>query len=161
MKSESLTHIDKNGLAGIVDVSEKSPTLRSACARAEVFLGPKIMKLISNGELTSAKGPVFQTSIIAGTMAAKRTGDLIPLCHPIGLDDCQIKIEVSNENSIVILCWVKVTGRTGVEMEALTGATIAALTVYDMCKAMSHDIEISNVFLLSKTGGRNNYERAR
>lgn len=161
MKSDSLTHIDAKGVARIVDVSEKSITLRTACARAKVQLGAQILKSVTDGELKSAKGPVFQTAIIAGTMAAKRTGDLIPLCHPIGLDDCQINIEVLDLNSIQIECRVKVSGRTGVEMEALTGATVAALTVYDMCKAMSHDIEICNVYLCSKTGGRNNYERAR
>jgi cyclic pyranopterin phosphate synthase len=105
------------------------------------------------------KGPVFDTAIIAGVQAAKRTHELIPFCHPLGLENCQLQIEHRRAAEIVVRCEVSVHHRTGVEMEALTGATVAALTIYDMCKALSHDIEIAAVRLLEKSGGRRRFTR--
>ena len=142
----------------MVDVSAKQATRRTARAQAIVAPGKEIIDQITNNELITRKGPVFQTAIIAGVMGAKQTASLIPLCHPIGLDDCQIKIHVENER-IVIDSEAVVTARTGVEMEALTAATVAALTVYDMCKALSHDIRIEEIKLIEKTGGKSDYKR--
>ena len=115
------------------------------------------MQHFNNDEILTKKGPVFQTAIIAGTMAAKKTSELIPFCHPIGLENCRININVNDADEIVIECITTVTSKTGVEMEALTGATVAALTVYDMCKALSHDIVIRETRLISKTGGKSDY----
>lgn len=154
----TLSHIASDGMARIVDVSLKPVTLRTACARARVTLGAEILSLLSNGDLQTQKGPVFQTAILAGTMAAKKTGDLIPLCHPLGLEDCQLTIKAISADSVEVQCTTRVHGKTGVEMEALTGASVAALTIYDMCKAMSHAIVITETRLLSKNGGKNTYE---
>ena len=114
---------------------------------------------MENDELHTKKGPVFQTAILAGVMGAKRTSDLIPLCHPLGLEDCQIQIKTISATRLEIRCTAKLHGKTGVEMEALTGASIAALTIYDMCKAFSHDIVISDISLVSKTGGKRDFDR--
>lgn len=141
----------------MVNVSEKSVTKRTARAQAVVHAGPEIAKLISNDELITKKGPVFQTAILAGVMAAKKTSDLIPLCHPLGLEDCQVQIEQKGDK-IFIETIATVSGKTGVEMEALTAAAVAALTVYDMCKALSHSITISEIKLLEKTGGKNDFK---
>ncbi len=136
----------------MVNVGEKPVTHRTATAQCRVVLNETIMALLTGDELHTKKGPVFQTAIIAGIMAAKKTGDLIPLCHPLGLEDCKIDMTVEGLE-VVITCKASLHGKTGVEMEALTGATIAALTIYDMCKALSHDIVIKEVRLLEKTGG--------
>lgn len=154
-----LSHINENNLPEMVDVSSKKITLRTAQASATVFLPDEIFSLIKNNDLQSKKGPVFQTAIIAGTMATKNTSNLIPFCHPICLEDCKITIEVSAKNLVIINCTTKVESKTGVEMEALTGASVAALTIYDMCKAMSHDIKIQEIQLVSKTGGKKNFQR--
>jgi len=143
----------------MVDVGHKPATSRSATARCTVQLSSTVLQQLQDGELNSAKGPVFQTAIIAGVLGAKKTGDLIPLCHPIGLDNCEVDIRVSGEGSIQIDCTASVFARTGVEMEALTGATVAALTVYDMCKALSHDIIIRETKLMKKTGGKKDFIR--
>lgn len=144
----------------MVDVSQKQVSLRVATARCMVYLGKEILQSLTQGEeIHTKKGPVFQTAIIAGTMAAKKTSDLIPLCHPLGLEDCQVGITIVNEQEISITCTTTITGKTGVEMEALTGASVAALTVYDMCKAFSHDIVIKNLTLIEKTGGKNDFKR--
>lgn len=142
----------------MVDVSQKRATLRTASAQAIVRVGPEIIKQITNNELITRKGPVFQTAIIAGVMGAKKTADLIPFCHPLGLEDCQVRIS-SNQDSIIISTLAKLEGKTGVEMEALTAASVAALTVYDMCKALSHDIVIEQVQLMEKTGGKKDFKR--
>lgn len=152
-----LSHIDENNQPRMVDVGEKSPTRRSACARAIVALPDAVRDALHDGDIQSKKGPVFQTAIIAGTMAAKKTSDLIPFCHPIGLDNCRITIEPNDRQELVIECQTSVTHKTGVEMEALTGATVAALTVYDMCKALTHDIVIKEVRLVEKRGGKSDY----
>lgn len=152
-----LSHIDKSNQPTMVDVSGKSPTDREAHARTIVEFPPDVASRFSGGDIETAKGPVFQTAIVAGVMAAKRTHELIPFCHPLGLSNCKITIELDAEQRAVIDCLCKVHHRTGVEMEALTGASIAALTVYDMCKALSHDIVISETRLVSKTGGKSDY----
>lgn len=143
----------------MVDVSGKQPTQRLARARSIVVLPDAVMDRLQGDELHTAKGPVFQTAVIAGTMAAKKTGELIPLCHPIGLDDCQIQIKINEAREVVIECTARVHAQTGVEMEALTGASVAALTVYDMCKAFSQDIEIRSTQLIEKRGGKSDFSR--
>ena len=144
----------------MVDTSQKQATRRQATARSIVVLpGEVLAQLTIGNELRSAKGSVFQTAILAGIMAAKKTGDLIPLCHPLGLHDCQINIHIDENQYVVIDCTATVTARTGVEMEALVGASIAALTVYDMCKALSHDIIIKETRLMTKTGGKRDFQR--
>lgn len=157
-KSGSLSHVDPKGKPQMVDVSNKDVTRRTAWARSTVLLEDDIMKRLVDGELVTSKGPVFNTAIIAGTMAAKNTASLIPFCHPLNIDD--IKIEVTTrEDAAIIDCKVGVDGKTGVEMEAITGASIAAVTVYDMCKALSHDIIISETLLMEKTGGKSDFRR--
>jgi cyclic pyranopterin phosphate synthase len=152
------SHLDDANQPTMVDVSGKAVTQRAAHARARVWLPDEIRRNLAGGELHGPKGPVFQAAIIAGTMAAKRTHELIPFCHPLGLDSCTITIAVDDSGHAVIDCVTKVQHRTGVEMEALTGATIAALTVYDMCKALSHGMVIRDVQLISKTGGKSDYQ---
>jgi cyclic pyranopterin phosphate synthase len=158
MKQEKLTHIDSSGNPQMVDVSQKALTRRMARARALVRPGPSILEMIRDNELMTKKGPVFQTAIIAGVTGAKKTSELIPLCHPLGLEDCRISIRVDGD-AIVIDATAVVTAKTGVEMEALTAAATAALTIYDMCKAMSHDIVISEIKLMEKTGGKSDFKR--
>ena len=143
----------------MVNVSEKAVTKRSAKAQAIVKVGPEIISLIQADELISKKGPVFQTAILAGIMGAKKTSDLIPLCHPLGLEDCQVNIRIE-EDQIVITSLATLSAKTGVEMEALTAVTVAALTIYDMCKAMSHEIVIQDIRLLEKTGGKKDFKRS-
>lgn len=155
-----LTHIDKQGNPSMVDVGEKPVTHRTATARSIVVLPDEVLQILVNGDFMSKKGPVFQTAVIAGIMAAKKTGDLIPLCHPLGMDNCDITIQVNGQQEIVIDCTASVTAKTGIEMEALVGASIAALTIYDMCKAMSHDIVIKETKLIAKTGGKRDFKRA-
>jgi cyclic pyranopterin phosphate synthase len=154
---KNLTHLDQRGNPSMVDVGHKQATYRVAKARSIVVVTDEILKKLQGNELQMAKGPVFQTAIIAGVMAAKRTGELIPLCHPLGLENCQIDISVNKNNEIEIICTASLTGKTGIEMEALTGASIAALTIYDMCKAMSHDIVIKETRLIEKKGGKSDF----
>jgi len=158
MSDNKLTHIDGDGNPTMVDVSHKKETLRKATAKSEVFVNDEILSLLKNGDINTKKGPVFHTSIIAGVMAAKRTSELIPFCHQLNLTNCEIHIEIVNK-IIEISCTSSTIGKTGVEMEALTGASVAALTVYDMCKALSHEIIISNTRLLLKTGGKSDYQK--
>lgn len=159
MTKKQFTHIDRGGNPAMVDVSSKRVTLRTAQAQAIVHVGKEILDQIQNNELITKKGPVFQTAIIAGVMGAKKTAELIPFCHPIGLEDCQVKISVQR-GRIIIDTTTKLTAKTGVEMEALTAASVAALTVYDMCKALSHNIIIEEVKLMKKTGGKKDFKRA-
>ncbi len=154
-----LSHVDKAGNPTMVDVSGKKVTKRTARAQATVYLGEKIVAEIRNNELITKKGPVFQTAIIAGVMGAKRTSELIPFCHPLALEDCQIKMEVLGER-LIIQSTAALTAKTGVEMEALTAVSVAALTVYDMCKALSHDMVIEEIKLLEKTGGKKDFKRS-
>ena len=153
-----LSHIDSQNRPTMVDVSAKTATERTAHARARVNLPPDVAARVAGGEIETKKGPVFATAIIAGVMAAKKTHELIPFCHPLGLEDCKLAIEMDGDD-VVIDCRCKVTHKTGVEMEALTGASVAALTVYDMLKAMSHDIVIGDTRLMSKTGGKQDFRR--
>jgi len=153
-----LSHIDEHNRPAMVDVSGKAVTLREAHARSEVLLPPAVLAALEGDEISTKKGPVFATAIIAGVMAAKKTHELIPFCHPLGLDDCRITIEVEGDRAIID-CRCKVTHKTGVEMEALTGASVAALTVYDMCKALSHDIVINTTRLIAKSGGKKDFRR--
>lgn len=158
--SRMFSHIDKNNQPTMVDVADKAVTERQAHATARVFLPPAVRDAVSEGDgaadIQTKKGPVFQTAIIAGTMAAKRTHELIPFCHPLGLESCKLSVELDGDHA-VIDCRVKVHHKTGVEMEALTGASVAALTIYDMCKALSHDMVIGDVRLLAKSGGKSDY----
>ena len=155
---KQFTHIDATGNPQMVDVSEKRITKRVAKAQAIVQLGKKIMEQMKGDELVTKKGPVFQTAIIAGVMAAKRTHELIPFCHPLSLEDCKIRITVKKNRAIIDTETV-ITSKTGVEMEALTAASVAALTVYDMCKALSHNITIEEVRLMAKSGGKKDFLR--
>ena len=141
----------------MVDVSDKSASEREAVARCIVHLPDNVHSEIDGDDISSKKGPVFATAIIAGVMAAKKTHELIPFCHPLGLENCDVSIRIDGKDA-VIECRCKVHHRTGVEMEALTGASVAALTIYDMCKALSHDIVIGETRLLSKSGGKHDYE---
>jgi cyclic pyranopterin phosphate synthase len=152
-----LSHLDDKDRPTLVDVGAKGVTRREALAQAIVKLPPEVHALLKDGEIASKKGPVFQTAILAGIMGAKRTSDLIPLCHPLPLEDCKVTIEMSAAREVVIRCRVACHHKTGVEMEALTGASVAALTLYDMCKAVSHHIVIGEVRLLEKTGGKSDY----
>ncbi len=153
-----LSHIDAENRPTMVDVSEKTAGNRTAHARTRVRLPETITAHISGDEIATKKGPVFATAIIAGVMAAKRTHELIPFCHPLGLENCKVMVELQGDD-VVIDCHCKVHHKTGVEMEALTGASVAALTVYDMLKAMSHDIVIHETRLISKTGGKQDFHR--
>jgi cyclic pyranopterin monophosphate synthase len=148
------SHLDASNQPSMVDVGGKNPTRREAVAQAIVRLPEAVLMHFRDGDITGKKGPVFQTSIIAGIMACKKTSELIPLCHPLALDDCKVRIHLNARREAVIECRVACHQKTGVEMEALTGASVAALTLYDMCKALSHDIVIAEVRLLEKTGGK-------
>ena len=153
-----LSHIDDGNRPTMVDVSDKAVTLRRAHARTEVVLPAEVLALVGGDEIATAKGPVFSTAIIAGVMAAKKTHELIPFCHPLGLTGCKVEICVRDDRAIVD-CRCKVEHQTGVEMEALTGASVAALTIYDMLKAVSHDIRITDTRLMRKSGGKRDFKR--
>ena len=159
MSDSGLTHLDKDNRPTMVDVGEKVVSHRIAVAEARVRLPREVAVALRESGHRTKKGPVFDTAIVAGVMAAKRTHELIPFCHPLGLENCKVEIDDDGEGDIVIRCQVSVHHRTGVEMEALTGASVAALTIYDMCKALSHDIEITGVRLLEKTGGKRDFKR--
>ncbi|MCB9284940.1 MAG: cyclic pyranopterin monophosphate synthase MoaC [Lewinellaceae bacterium] len=156
---KKFTHLDESGNPQMVDVGAKAVSRRTARAQCIVRLGKEVMTQLQGQDWHSPKGPVFQTAILAGIMGAKKTGELIPLCHPLGLDNCQVEIAVNEGNEVVVRCTASITAKTGVEMEALTGASIAALTIYDMCKALSHDIVISELKLMEKTGGKRDFIR--
>ncbi len=151
------THIDAENQPGMVDVSGKDCTQREAVAECIVELGEELMQQLDGNDLQTKKGPVFQTAIIAGTMAAKNTSNLIPFCHPLPLEKCKFKIEPISTTSISIRCTCLTNARTGVEMEALTGASVAGLTIYDMCKAVNKSIVIYSTKLVSKTGGKSDF----
>ena len=154
---EEFTHIDAENQPGMVDVSNKNTTTREAVAECIVELGEALMQQLDSDDIQSKKGPVFQTAIIAGTMAAKKTSDLIPFCHPLPLEKCKFKIEPISATAVSIRCTCLTNARTGIEMEALTGASIAGLTIYDMCKAVNKAIIISETKLISKTGGKSDF----
>jgi len=154
--SETFTHIDAKGKPQMVDVGNKTISKRTAVAQSIVVLPLEVIEKIENNDIQTKKGAVFQTAVLAGIMAAKQTANLIPLCHPLGLDNCSVDIELNTNKEVLITCTCSIESKTGVEMEALTGASIAALTVYDMCKAFSHEMVIKDTKLLSKTGGKRN-----
>lgn len=156
--SQKLSHVNDENKPAMVDVSRKETTRRVAEAMAEVWLGPDVTKHLQNDDILTPKGPVFQTAIIAGVMAAKKTSELIPFCHPLPLEDCQIHIALAGDTAHIRTRAVT-TAKTGVEMEALAAASVAALTVYDMCKAISQEMVIGEVCLLSKTGGKTVFKR--
>ena len=148
------THINKKNQPKMVNVSDKSITKRTAIAKASMFLGKEIISHFTEDELITKKGPVFQTAIIAGIQAVKKTSELIPMCHPLLINGVDIDIEIVGAENIEVFCKVTIEGKTGVEMEALTGANIACLTIYDMCKAISQKMVIEEVKLVEKTGGK-------
>jgi cyclic pyranopterin phosphate synthase len=153
---KKLSHVDAQGRPAMVDISAKAVTAREAKAECLVVFPKPVAEQLRKSGLSTAKGPVIDTAIIAGTMAVKRTQELIPFCHPLPIDGCRFAVFWTDSTSLRIECSVRTTHRTGVEMEALTGATVAALTVYDMCKALSHEIVIGPAKLIGKRGGKRN-----
>lgn len=144
----------------MVDVGDKMITDRSATAVSIIQLPASVLVQLEQEDIQTKKGSVFQTAILAGIMGSKLTSQLIPLCHPLPISKCQVDIHLNKQNEVEITCTVKTSGKTGVEMEALTGASVAALTVYDMCKAFSHDIIIKETKLMAKSGGKRNFNRS-
>ncbi len=153
-----LSHLDDSNRPLMVDVSAKTESTRIATATCLVTLGRELISQMDQGELKNKKGPVLQTAILAGITGCKKTADLIPLCHPLPLDSAKIEITAQDDQSLLVTATAKTTSRTGVEMEALTGASIAALTLYDMCKAANPAIIISDLKLRKKTGGKSDYQ---
>ncbi|MEO6968187.1 MAG: cyclic pyranopterin monophosphate synthase MoaC [Rhodanobacteraceae bacterium] len=154
MHIKKLTHIDPAGRPRMVDVGGKRVTERRAAAEARVRFPGEVAAALRESGMRGKKGPIIDTAIIAGTMAAKRTHELIPFCHPLAIECCELSADFVSANELVIRCVVAIRHKTGVEMEALTGAAVAALTVYDMCKALSHEIVIAQVRLVEKSGGK-------
>lgn len=152
------SHIDKSNLPCMVDVSPKKETTRFAHARTEIWLPKIIRDQFVDGDIKSKKGPVFQTAIIAATLGLKNTSQIIPFCHQINIEGSSVEINIVGE-SAVIDCKANTFGKTGIEMEVLVGAQIAALTIYDMCKAFGHEMKIQNGYLVEKTGGKSDYEK--
>lgn len=148
------SHLNDKNNPKMVNVSDKKITKRTAIAKATMFLGKEVIAYFTNDELITKKGPVFQTAIIAGIQGVKKTSDLIPMCHPLLINGADIDINISDDEHVDVICKVTITGKTGVEMEALTGANIACLTIYDMCKSISQKMIIKEVKLLEKTGGK-------
>jgi cyclic pyranopterin phosphate synthase len=156
-EAKRLSHVTPAGAPAMVDVSAKAATLRTASAEAFLRFPLDAWRALEAGGFATAKGPVFHTAIVAGTMAAKRTHELIPFCHPLGLERCDVSIEPAGGERVRVRCTAAVNHCTGVEMEALTGASVAALTVYDMCKALSHGIVIESLRLVAKSGGKDDF----
>jgi len=155
----TLSHVDDAQQPRMVDVGDKPVTRRTATARARVAFPPEVAASLRDAGYVTPKGAVLTVAHIAGVMGAKATPQLIPLCHPLSLNRCDVAIEMAGDEALID-CTVACNGTTGVEMEALTGASIAALTIYDMCKALSHDIVIAEIRLLSKTGGKRDVRAA-
>ena len=159
LSSKTLSHVDATkGLPRMVDVSNKTTTTRKAIARCRVVFPPDAWDTLTASGFAGKKGPVLATAVVAGVQGAKRTSSLIPFCHPVALDACDVSFEES-ECSLEVTCAVTTTHRTGVEMEALSGASIAALAVYDMTKALSHSIRVEDLRLVEKTGGKSDYHK--
>lgn len=161
MPRNTLTHLDADGRPAMVDISGKTATPREALATCRVRFPAEVARQLKRNGLRSAKGGIVDTAIIAGTMAVKRTHELVPFCHPLPIDGCRFDVGWASDTVLRIECGVRTTHRTGVEMEALTGATVAALTVYDMCKALSHAIVIGPAKLLAKRGGKRDVGKTR
>ena len=155
MADKTLTHVDAAGKPAMVDIGDKAVSARSATAECLVAFPPEVAATLRADDLRVKKGAVVDTAIVAGTMAVKRTADLIPFCHPLPIHGIDFAIDWRDAATLAIRCSVRTEHRTGVEMEALTGATVAALVVYDMCKALSHAIVLREARLLSKRGGKN------
>jgi cyclic pyranopterin phosphate synthase len=153
-----LSHINEQGLPEMVDVSHKAESIRTATASGRVIAGSDIMGQLAASGFNSKKGSILQTAIIAGTMAVKNTFNTIPLCHQLAISSCKFDITPDDE-AFKIGCTVKTEGKTGVEMEALHGVSVAALTIYDMCKALSHDLTITDIQLEQKSGGKHDFKR--
>jgi cyclic pyranopterin phosphate synthase len=150
----NFSHLNEKNNPKMVNVSDKKITKRTAIAKATMFLGKEIIAHFNNEELITKKGPVFQTAIIAGVQGVKKTSEIIPMCHPLLINGVDININIINSEHVEVLCEVIIEGKTGVEMEALTGVSATCLTIYDMCKSISKDIIIKEVKLLEKTGGK-------
>ena len=148
------SHLNKKGNPKMVNISDKKITKRTAMAKASMFLGATIISHFKNEELITKKGPVFQTAIIAGIQGVKKTSELIPMCHPLLINGVDIDIQIVDSENIEVFCEVSIEGRTGVEMEALTGVNITCLTIYDMCKSIHQKMVIKEVKLVEKTGGK-------
>ena len=157
--SNKFSHLNAKGVPTMVDISDKTVTQRMAMAQSIVELPEEIIQQLENDDIKTKKGPVFQTAVLAGIIAIKKTSDLIPLCHPLPLTKSNIEIKINDRKEVIITSEVKVTGKTGVEMEALTGASVAALTIYDMCKGFSQNIIIKETKLMKKSGVKTDYER--
>lgn len=153
-----LTHLDSQGHANMVDVTEKAVTSREAVAQARVRMLPATLQMIVDGD--HPKGDVFAVARIAGIQAAKKTSDLIPLCHPLMLTSVKVQLSADGDDAVLIVARCKLAGQTGVEMEALTAASVAALTIYDMCKAVDKGMTIESVRLLEKIGGKSGHYQA-
>ena len=160
MSEPTLTHLSESDQPRMVDVSAKAVTTRTAVATCVVTLGAELISQMSDGELKNKKGPVFHTAILAGIQGTKLTSQLIPLCHPLPLDSSSVEITALDEENLLVSCTARTTGKTGVEMEALTGASVASLTLYDMCKSANPAIVISDLKLTTKTGGKSDYHHA-
>ncbi|WP_133535267.1 cyclic pyranopterin monophosphate synthase MoaC [Tenacibaculum caenipelagi] len=150
----NFSHINEQNQPKMVNVSDKKITKRTAIAKATMFLGSEIVSHFTNDELITKKGPVFQTAIIAGIQAVKKTSDIIPMCHPLLINGVDIDINIIDDEHVEVFCKVSIEGKTGVEMEALTGASATCLTIYDMCKAINQKMVIQEVKLVEKTGGK-------
>ena len=158
LSSKTLSHVDATkGLPRMVDVSNKTTTTRKAIARCRVVFPRDAWDTLTASGFAGKKGPVLATAVVAGVQGAKRTSELIPFCHPVALDACDVSFE-EQELALEVTCAVTTTHRTGVEMEALSGASIAALAVYDMTKALSHSITVEDLRLIEKTGGKSDYK---
>lgn len=155
---KQLSHLDKSGNASMVDVSSKQTSVRTAIASGKVIFPKNVFDQLASKDFLGHKGSIIQTAVIAGIQAVKKTAELIPLCHQLNLSKIQIDI-IPVDTSLLITCKVKCNEQTGVEMEALTGVSVSALTIYDMCKALSHDIKVSEIQLEQKTGGQHDYNR--
>ena len=160
-RTSKLSHVGARNRPRMVDVGAKEISARTASAQAVVRFPVAVARALRAGGMRAKKGPIIDTAIIAGTLAAKRTHELIPFCHPVAIERCDFSVEFTASTELTIRCDVAVSHKTGVEMEALTGASVAALTVYDMCKALSHEIEIGAVRLLEKSGGKRNVRKGR
>jgi cyclic pyranopterin phosphate synthase len=154
-----LSHLDEQGNPNMVDVGNKKETERTASASCVVTFPPEVASELAGAGMRTRKGSIVQTAVLAGIMGAKKTSELIPLCHPLPLNDCKINMTFEGKAQLVIRSIVKTTGKTGVEMEALTAVSVAALTVYDMVKGLSHDIRLGPIQLESKSGGKRDYDR--
>jgi cyclic pyranopterin phosphate synthase len=160
MQEQPFSHLKSDGQLHMVDVGHKAVTPRTATARAIVEFPEQVFVYLEQQAWATHKGSIRQCAIIAGIMGAKKTSELIPMCHPIGMDHCDVYITV-HPNQLHVFCKAGLTSKTGVEMEAMTGATIAALTIYDMCKSLSHEIVLRQVELIEKRGGKSDFSKSK